>query len=265
MKTLFTIGTGKKVSDTLLVEIGQDHCCYAFLNGQSKIFEFIKYVSFDDLEAEEKMAVILDVIKEDSFDKVIICSAFAQALLVPQNYYTKRNTLLNVIYDNPGQKHLNNTVEEWQIITTYSLPDTLHQLIISRFSSAQFFHAYTPTLKIYNGFFAADQLNIHFTTRYFRVFVKRGNEIRLAQIYSYKTPLDVIYYLLKICYEFSMNQSEAFLVVSGLIDKDSAMYAELHNYFLNLHFAQAPSYVLPENEYPHYYFTSLYNLAACAS
>jgi hypothetical protein len=77
--------------------------------------------------------------------------------------------------------------------------------------------------------------------------------------------LDVVYYLLKICYELNLDQSETYVVVSGLIDKDSALYNELHNYFLNLHFAQAPSYSLPQNEHPHYYFTSLYNLAACVS
>jgi hypothetical protein len=89
--------------------------------------------------------------------------------------------------------------------------------------------------------------------------------VQLAQVYAYKTPLDVVYFLLKICYEFALDQSEVFLILSGLIDQDSAMYAELYNYFLNLHFAQAPLFSLPENDYPHHYFTSLYNLAACVS
>jgi len=95
--------------------------------------------------------------------------------------------------------------------------------------------------------------------------VKKNKQLQLAQAYSYKTPLDVVYYLLKICYEFGLDQSEVFVILSGLIDQDSAMYSELHSYFLNLYFAQPPPYSVPENEYPHHYFTSLYNLAACVS
>jgi hypothetical protein len=120
-------------------------------------------------------------------------------------------------------------------------------------------------LKIYNGFVAPDQIDIHFNTEYFIVLVKKNKQAQLVQTYSYKTPLDVVYYLLKICYEFQIKQPEVFVIVSGLIDKDSNMYTELHNYFLNLHFAQAPSYSIPENDHPHHYFTSLYNLAACVS
>ena len=102
-------------------------------------------------------------------------------------------------------------------------------------------------------------------TQQFRVLVKKDHQVHLAQTYSYKSPLDVVYFLLKICYEFKLDQSSVFVILSGLIEKDSAMYRELHSYFVNLHFAEATSYELPQNELPHHYFTSLYNLAACAS
>ena len=126
-------------------------------------------------------------------------------------------------------------------------------------------HAHTPSIKVFNGFISVDQIDIHFSTQYFRVLVKKEKQIQLAQTYLYKNPLDVVYYLLKICYEFALDQTVVAIIVSGLIDKDSAMYTELHNYFLNIDFAQAPSYSIPENDYPLHYFTSLYNLAACVS
>jgi hypothetical protein len=170
-----------------------------------------------------------------------------------------------VIYDTIADTHFTDRVADWQIVNSYSLPGTIHDRIVKQFPSAVFFHAYTPSLKIYNGFVAADQVDLHFTTHNFRVLVKKSQQVHLAQTYSYKTPLDVVYYLLKICYEFKLEQAEVFLIVSGLIDQDSAMYSELHNYFLNIHFAHAPSYTLPETEHPHYYFSSLYNLAACVS
>lgn len=265
LKTVFSIGNHDEGADALLLEIGEDYCCYAMLATNLKSFQLIRYISFDQFESESKIGEILNELAEKEFRKVVICSAYAQALLVPQKIFKQNDRFESVIYNTPGHSQFSDDVNEWQIVTSYSIPTILHNRILNKFSSAIFFHAYTPALKIYNGFVAADQVDIHFTTQNFRVLVKKEQQVHLAQTYSYKTPLDVVYYLLKICYEFGLEQSEVFLIVSGLIDQDSSMYNELHNYFLNIHFAQAPSYLLPENEHPHYYFTSLYNLAACVS
>jgi len=249
----------------LLLEIGQDFCFYAYLDSQAKKFGLIRYLSFAELESEGKLDQIVQELKKDQFQKVIVCSAFAQALLVPQQHFKADDLLTALVYDSVAHKQLSDKVPEWQLVTSYSIPASIFDAVSSAFESVQFFHAYTPALKIYNGFVSGNQLDIHFTTSYFRVLVKKNNQVLLAQTYSYKTPLDVVYYLLKICYEFKFEQSELLLVISGLIDQESAMYHELHNYFLNLHFAKAPSYSLPDTEHPHYYFTSLYNLAACVS
>lgn len=263
MKTVFTIGEAQGDRDRLLFELGRDYCNYAFVKDRN--IQLIRYLSFEEWEADQSLAAILKELQEQDFQSVFVCSALATALLVPQTHFNGKYNLLDIIYDLPKQFHLNDPVPEWQIVNMYSIPVSFRQLVLAHFPDARFYHAYTPALKIYNGFVAPDQIDIHFSTGQFRVLVKKENNIQLAQIYSYKTPLDVIYYLLRICYEFDLVQSDVFLIVSGLIDKDSALFKELHNYFLNLHFAQAPDYILPETEHPHYYFTSLYNLAACVS
>lgn len=265
MKTLFEIGAGKETSDTLLMEFGQDFCCYGSLIAREKRFEEVRYISFDEYEMEEGMREIINNLSKDSFGNISACAAFSQALLVPQSHFRNDFTLFKAIYDQPSQKHLNDTVQEFGIETVYSVPQTTYEHLYEIFPATRFYHSYTPALKIYNGFIAANQIDIHFTTRNFRVIVKKDQQVHLAQTYAYKTPLDVVYFLLKICSEIGLDQSEVFLIVSGLIDQDSSMYNELHNYFLNLHFTRDPDYSVPENDFPHYYFTSLYNLAACAS
>ncbi len=265
LKTLFTIGAERKDSDTLLLEIGKEYCSYAFLKMDGRRFEQIRYFGFDEWEMEQSIESILDELKDQQVQRVIVSSALTSALLVPHQYFHGNFTLLDVVYDLPRQQYFHDRVGEWQIVTIYSIPTRINELIHSRLTGIEYCHVYTSTLKIYNGFVAMDQIDLHFSTQHFRVVVKKENEVQLAQIYTYKTPLDVIYYLLKICYEYHLHQSDVFLVISGLVDKDSALYGELHNYFLNLHFAQAPDYILPETEHPHHYFTSLYNLAGCVS
>lgn len=250
--------------DTLLLEIGKDHCCYAFSNDKEKSFGFIRYIVFDEHEGEEGLSSLLKDISATP-SKVIIGAAYEQAMLLPVGYAANETRLQQVMYDLPAQKFLKDTISEGHMVTAYSMPENIYRQFIHRFPSAIFCHIYTPSLKMYNGFVAEDQVNIHFSTTRFSVLVKKDNQVQLVQTYSYKTPLDVVYYLLKICYEFAFDQSHVFMIISGLIDKDSALYTELHHYFINVHFTSAPSYSLPENEHPHYYFTSLYNLAACGS
>ncbi|MGZ3846697.1 MAG: DUF3822 family protein [Flavisolibacter sp.] len=265
MKTVFTIGNAHEGCDTLLLEIGEDYCCYALLRGAERRFERIQYFTFDAFEAEARLLEILSGVETQNCHQLMICSAFPQSLLAPRHGHRNDYILLNVLYELPSQKFLKDDIPEWQMTVTYSVPLSFFNSVRERFRFPEFVHAYTPSLKVFNGFSSANQIDLHFSIQHFRVIVKKDNHIQLAQTYSYKNPLDVVYYLLKICYEVGLEQSEVTVVLSGLIDQDSAMFSELHSYFLNLHFAQAPSYSIPENEYPQHYFTSLYNLAACVS
>lgn len=264
MKTFFAIGNENIGCDILLVEIGDGYCCYALLEDQKKTFVQIKYFTYDAEHTVKELTEIFNKLKERNCRKIVVSVAFSQALLIPATY-GYNDSLLNLIYDLPFQKQFSDKVPEWQLVISYSMPLPVFNLIEVNFPSAEFFHAYTPVLKIYNGFVASNQIDIHFTPQHFRVAVKKEKQVLLLQTYSYKTPLDVVYFLLKICYEFKLHQSEVFVIIAGLIEQDSGLYNELHNYFLNLHFAQAPAYSLPENDHPHHYFTSLYNLAACVS
>jgi hypothetical protein len=267
LKTLFHIQADEQPNEaqTLLIEAGPDYCCYAFLNKTNNTITHLKYFSVDEFEMEMNLQSIISELREHSFTEVLVCTAYPAALLTPFKYALHSDSLLNVVCDQPAQQHLSDTVNEWQLVNAYSVPKGVFEIIKGEFPSAQFIHTYTPAIKIYNGFAAEDQISIHFTTHYFRVLVKKGTQIQMAPIYSYKTPLDVAYYLLKICSELELSQSDVHLILSGLVEEASSLYKELHNYFLNIHFAQVPAVSIVKNEYPQHFFTSTYNLAACVS
>jgi hypothetical protein len=267
LKTLFDIRTDESTGkgQTLLLELGPDHCSYGFFHPAAKKVTRLSYFSFDETSIEESFGSILHGLEEISFKKTAVCSAFPQALLMPQQQFNNDYTLLRSIYDEPGQAYKHDAINEWQMVNVYSLPSSVLELCESAFPSAQYRHTYTPALKIYNGFVAENQISIHFTTQKFRVLLKKEGYVHLVQTYLYATPLDVVYFLLKICYEFGLDQSEVSLILSGLVEMDSSLYEDLHQYFIHIHFAQPPVYELPESSHPHYYFSSLYNLAACVS
>ncbi|GAC1421440.1 MAG: hypothetical protein NVSMB67_16300 [Flavisolibacter sp.] len=249
---------------TLLLEIGADCLVYGLLNEQTKTFLLIKYISIDEFERDERLPQILEELKEFNPLKMMVCSGLPEALLAPLQAKMKDFTALDIIYSLKNPIHFLDSIPEWQLVTLFALPAPLHQAIVSVFPTASFHHAYTPFVKMSNGI-SDQQLSLHFSTHYFRVLTKKEEKIQLAQTYAYKTPLDVIYFIIKICTELQLNQNDVRIIISGLIEEQSALYEELHHYFLNLQFAENSTYLLPAHPYPDYYFASIYNLAACVS
>ena len=222
-------------------------------------------MSFDETGMEEQLTGIVRSLRETKFASVVIGTAFPQALLFPTKYFKRDYSALNVIYDLPAQAYFYDSIEEWQMVNAYAVPEAVYDVITDVFPKARFMHCYTPAIKTYNGFVADNQLSVHFTGPYFRVLLKKDMAVHLVQTYTYQSPADVVYYLLKICCEFGLSQPEVYLILSGLVEKESHLFSELQHYFSNIHFTQQPEISLPENPHPHYFFTSIYNLAACVS
>jgi len=267
VKTLFDIGQNKEGSSdhSLLLEIGKDHCTGAVFNRSTNTIDHIRFDSLDELESASQLREMLLPYKETGFQSVTVCSAYPEALLYPNKFFSNNYLLLDQLYDLPARNYFHDTIGEWQMVNAYALPEAVCHAVEEVFGTVSYLHAYTPAIKVYNGFVADHQVSVHFSTQSFRVLLKKDMTIHLVQTYTYQTPLDVVYYLLKICYEFGLRQQDAFLILSGLVEKESNLFTELQQYFTNIHFAQEPEIGLPQSPHPHHFFTSIYNLAACVS
>jgi hypothetical protein len=250
-------------SGILLLEFGETYCMVSVINASSKTVEGVQVYTYDAISMEESLAEILNNIPTDqAFEKVIVSPAFAEALLVPRKLHHSESPLVKAIYSN-GTHQLEDAIPEWQCINSYTISTTTHHQIKQRFPDASFIHTYTPLLKIFNGFSDDYQVMVHFMYNQFRVVVKKDQLVQLVQTYSYTSPMDVVYYLLKITTEFALPADETRIIVSGFVDENSALYKELRLYFLNLDFAMASSLSFPADDHPNHFFTSIHNLAAC--
>ncbi len=267
MNTVFQIGNASEdeISDTTFLEVGETFCSIARVDSASKSAKYVGVYSFEAHSLDESVDSMLEMIldREAKVSNLIVSPAFPHALLVPNKFFHLKASLLHNIYNLNHFFPLNDPIAEWQLINVYALPLAFHKKITTKHSSVSFMHAYTPLLKIYNGFTSDHQLSAHFIGKQFRVMVKKDHHIQMVQTYTYSSPMDVVYFLLKICSEFQLPLEETQIIISGLIEENSALYKELHNYFQHLHFAINETLSLPEHEYPNHFFTSLHNLAAC--
>ncbi len=141
----------------------------------------------------------------------------------------------------------------------------VHDWILAKFPSVVYTHGYSNAIQNINeenktGFIKAD-----FSTNDFEVIVAKGDQLLLAQTFLYSTPDDVIYYLLKSCQQFSLSPQEVKLFLSGLIEKQSALFKELYQYFINIEFQNPDWKIYGHDKYPSHFFTSLNDLLRCES
>lgn len=267
LKKLFSIHTSdnkQRESDVLLLEVGDDFCCYAICNKMSGSIQELTYYS---LEPGDESDLLNNIITEkniitDKLQQVYISSALPQAILIPEKYFQKESAeevfKSTFLLNHPSVVH--DVVPDWQVVVMYQLP---LQKIVSELHDVMFLHHYSASLKSYIDIKSENWISIHFTPRQFRIIVNKDQQLKLVQTYNYTAPLDVVYYLVRIFDEFSCSQSETAITVSGLVEEDSALFKELHKYFLKINFHQPASNYIVQEQYPQHFFASIYNLAAC--
>jgi uncharacterized protein DUF3822 len=275
MKPVFKIGTSENVNTSqanLLMEIGETHCCFAIIDYPDQVMVQSVYYAAEDNYSDDMLKKVLQTHPElkQSFRQTVICYYMRENILIPSKLYHFEETkkLLQALYEKDQNTTISESVSEWQLYNAYNVPVVLHELLSRSFATGNFWHMYSVILKNKIEQHENGKLIIDFKTDSFSVVVIKHHSILLAQIFAYSKPADILYWLLKICKEFSLSQNEVTLLISGLIDKRSAMYRDLDQYFLNIEFAPIANGVKlsnPFHEYPVHFFSSLYKLAACVS
>ncbi|HZH95383.1 MAG TPA: DUF3822 family protein [Flavisolibacter sp.] len=258
--------TSGKRGNILLCEWGAAHCCTAWFNAELNVLSHLKYVSFEMLN-EEAIQNVIDTLFSHSVDaeKVVACSAFPQAVLTPARLYKREDAVIAALYGARFAPQFTDAINEWQLINVFALPAPITRKLEENCPAVIFTQVFTPELKAHHESNAENQITINFTPKHFRVVVKRSGQLQLAQIYFYSAPLDVVYYLLKIFEELELDKENTQIILSGLIEKSSALFTELQNYFVVVGFAGPAAIAVAGSQHPQHFFTSLSNLAACVS
>jgi hypothetical protein len=248
---------------TILLEYGENFCCWAVWSRDANRLLKLNYYTFST-DAQRHISTLIDVIRKETetVSMIVTCSYFPQSVLVP--YGMPNEGLASVVFRDKHAIGCIDNIREKKMINSHLVPSTIHSSIRKNFPHSPFFHAYTPYLRSVSAT-APNNVSVHFAPGICRVIVTKVNQLQLTQIYTYSARLDMVYILLKIFSEWNMPKEETVVYLSGLIEKDSALYEDLYAYFLNLEFAVPPTPAVDGEEYPAHYFTSLANLAKCVS
>lgn len=268
LKQLFNIQLPAAAPDgdqVLLCELSYYHLCFGIADAASRQLVRLSYFEQEDPITPSDIRNLLQrEAVPGHFKKVVLGSAFPEVSLAPLSKVTNEvlPAFLNSGYEPSAQTIFYDKIKEQDLAVVYTLPVAVLNTF-GQGNMAEPQHIFTTALKMYHPVLD-NQIGVHFTSREMKVIVKKNRQLQLAQTYTYSSSLDVIYYLLTICQAYAMAQEKTAIVISGLIDQESALYEEIHQYFSILHFDEPGNGLLPEHEYPKHFFSSMHNLASCA-
>lgn len=253
----------------LLMTAGGSFFSFALMNTSVKeIVEFGYYSVSNDNDNSWNDFFAESEVLSDRYAHVAIAFNSPESILLPSAHFKIEESQLqaDTIFGKNFQTIVNSDLlSEWEMVNIYRIPESLHAAVSRRFPSAR--QQNINSLLLNNSSkVTQNSILVEFRTNEFSVIVFNENVFHLAKSFSYSTPEDVLYYLLKICQEYKLSQQEVELVLAGLIERDSAIFRELYKYFIHLEFDELPlefSIADALVEYPRHYFSTISKLAKC--
>ena len=251
----------------LIVKLAEKYWSYATTNQQGTELYAVCYCNM-----EEGDETVLKTIEEKypglghSYYEVKVIFDFPRSLLLPFNETTGEDmlSLLNDLYGFQGTSvAITESIPTWQLKNIYAVPRDIYDWVRKKFPSAKYLHQYSASIMNLGAAGHEGTLLVDFRNNEFSVLAGKQHKFLFARTFEYETPEDVLFYLLKVCEQFALSPKEVSVELSGLIEKESSLYKELYQYFLDMDLRDASWNTV--NGYPAHFFTSFNDMIRCAS
>lgn len=250
----------------LSLRVGEKHIGFAVTDKSGDALCELAYCNADGWNENELAEFFVAYpILSSSFLAVLVAYDYPQSIVIPSADLKQEDAglLLNSSFHINNQSAIVEAIPHWQLYNVFMAPKEIQEWISGKFPAAKSGHQYSLEIKSVNAADNNGNIQVDFRKDDFTILVARESKLLLANAFEYSTPEDVLYYLLKICQQFSLQQQEVQLQLSGLVDKKSTLYNELYQYFIHVKFREASWNA--QGEYPAHFFTSLNDLARCVS
>jgi len=256
----------------LICEVSNEGFSYCIRNEDEKSYLGVAIYHFDSTKPAVGFPIALQVLfhQHDIFSKQFkkVCVGFSvpQSVLIPFSMYArdKNQTLMNLMFGDleTNDVILTDIISEQSLYNTYRLSAATVDMIKNQFPDATMTHQYSLILKNFAG--DTDRISVIFYTQKVVVNVFSGGKHLLLNSFDFTTANDISFILLNICKQLKIKKIH--LVLSGLVEENSALYNEIYKYFDDIEFAsfrQEYSYSEEIAKFPSHYFSHIFDIDSC--
>jgi Protein of unknown function (DUF3822) len=273
-----SISEEEMLQSRLLLEVNADSFTYVLLNQRNMSPLAVKYFQIEHAKDSPLTETLREIMLGDELlrrpvKETLLVYNFPESSLVPEPLFSMHTNkeLTDIVHGNlPKGLILTEKIPWWELFNVYRIAPDLHHLLQQQFTAGKYWHYYSLLLKSYKMFDSREDLDcikvIFYADKMIALVLKKG-KVQLMQTFLYQDAKDVAYHLLNCCRQLGISQEEVFLLVGGLIDRQSALSTELHKYFLQVSFEGIDESIKVTDELkelPLHYFSSILKMAVCA-
>lgn len=256
----------------LVCEISNESFSYTIKNEEQNryvalvVFQFATATDSSDYGNILHELIQTQPLLSGNFKRVYIVYSFAESVLIPFALYSslENENVINLVHGDiqNDTSILTDLVTESGVYNAYRIASPILKVFKSIFPESVNMHQYSVLLK--QSLSKEDKLNIIFYPQRIVVKLNKKGRTELISSFCYNTAEDVSYILLNTCKQFDAENIPVEL--SGLIEKDSALYKEIYKYFETVNFALLPeSFKYAEEiiQQPSHYFSHIFATDSC--
>ena len=262
------------VNHILLVEVSEKLFGYLLFNKEAHQFLGLRQYHLNvSVERPTSMAlneiIANDTLLNQPWNNAVVIYNFPDSTLLPEKFFDigMNKSIMELVHGNAFRGLvLSEKVQSWEVYNIYRVQRDIHALLQQKFSGGKYWHYYSMFLCSLEQPPEEDTIKIVFYPEKFIVAFFRNRKLQILQTYNYEIPEDVAYYLLAISTQFDISRDTVRFYVSGLIEQQSSLFAELLKYFTRVEWDEVPSSYDAKGllqSFPSHYFSHLLKMASC--
>ena len=253
----FLYALSSRISGKIMAVKEFDRAEPDFFNGHSVLEKIFKDENLFDDRIKEVNAAIVN----------------KDFMLVPAQFYNpeaKKRLLQNITVKTYLEdfKVLDNKIDSAGAVSIYIFPAMLYDFLQSQYKKVRYFHANDALVN--NAIETVDKddfLLANFNYGYLQTIVFKNKKFIQSNVYSLRSKEDILYRILHNLQNQAMPVNSAGVILSGRLERDSAIFELIYNHIKNTGFIRNISRYNFSNVFlgkPVHLFYDLYALDKCA-
>jgi Protein of unknown function (DUF3822) len=260
----------------LNVMIGSDSIYYLINDAQLNVLA-LKSFHFDqrpsgDLAASLKAAFFDDPLLKETYRSTKIVFTTPHFTLIPTKFYNENQhtAYFENLTELIGFDHIAvDTIKIMDVKNVYLVDSQLLAIAKTILPAAQHHHIFSSLILGFQKLAelrGGHQLFANIRDGQLQILFFDGPDLVFANSFSFKTPQDVIYYLLN-CYEqFKLNPEVTPLSISGSLTEHSDIFKFVYRYIRHISFVPTPAYFRFGQQFtgiPAHFYFDLFSVNLC--
>ena len=254
---------------SLWLYINDNSCSLSILDDKERLFVGIKQAAQISLA---KTVELLDELSSISFSKVYIAVDTTPALLVPQTLYrpeNKRNLLAFSADFNEEHEVMEHPISSLTAVMLFPVASSFKSFVIPFFPNAEILHilsALPVAMFELSRATKGQAMGARITKNLLHVSIADFGKLLFSNHFEIKTKDDIVYWLLRVCDQFTINPRKQTLYLDGIPNLMDDIAINIKSYFPTISLIPFPSvYGLASDlkSKPLESFTDLFYLPLC--